>query len=176
MNCKRARSLFSAYLEGALPADLHSDFEAHLTGCSDCSRLLEATRSLAEVWSRLPEVEPPAELSEKLYQIPRQATRLKQEPAAAKKIRFWQFWLNPAFQPVLVSVSVILVFFSLLTFTAPGKSLQKSAALEFRRLYSGVQKTIVKAGVLKDRLDGYRESLMATLEKKNINPSDKPEK
>ncbi|MGB4704090.1 MAG: anti-sigma factor [Candidatus Saccharicenans sp.] len=176
MNCKRARSLFSACLEGELPANLRSEFEAHLTSCPDCSRLLEATRSLAEAWSKLPEIEPPAELREKLYQIPRQADRIKPEPTAAKKIRFWQFWLNPALQPVLVSISVILVLFSLLTFTAPGKSLQKSAALEFRRLYSGVQKTMVKAGVLKDRLDGYRESLMATLEKKNVNPYDNPKK
>ncbi|MBC7350044.1 MAG: zf-HC2 domain-containing protein [Candidatus Aminicenantes bacterium] len=171
MNCQQARLLFSAYLEAELQPGTRSELEAHLKLCSDCSRLLEATRSLELEWSRLPEVELPAELLQKLYLIPETAAARK----ASQKDRFsgWKFWLSPAFQPVLASLTVILVVFSLLTFTTPGRRLKKSAALELRRTYSLAQKTLVKAGVLKDKLDGYRENFIASLEAVNIKQDKK---
>jgi len=99
---------------------------------------------------KVPEIEPPAGLVQKLYLIPETAS-------ARKKTRLsgWKFWLRPAFQPVLTSLTVILVAFSLLTFTTPGKSLKRSATLELRQTYSLARKTLVRAGVLKDKLQGY---------------------
>ncbi len=167
MNCAQAQLLFSAHLEGELQLEVKKELEDHLADCPDCAHLLEAARSLATEWSRLPEIEPPAGLIQKLYLIPETASR-------PEKIRFlsWKLWLSPALQPVLTSLTVILVVFSLLTFTTPGRSLKKSATLELRRTYSLAQKTLVRAGVLKDKLQGYRENFMASLEAKNIYKSE----
>ncbi|MGQ9801139.1 MAG: anti-sigma factor family protein [Candidatus Saccharicenans sp.] len=171
MNCQQARLLFSAYLEAELQPGTKAELEAHLMLCPDCCRLLEATRALETEWSRLPELEPPAGLVQKLYSIPETAAARK----VGQKARFsgWKFWLSPAFQPVLASLTVVLVVFSLLSFTTPGRSLKKSATLELRRTYSLAQKTLVKAGVLKDKLDGYRENFMASLEAVNIKQEKK---
>jgi len=168
MNCDRVQLLFSDYLEGQLQPEVKKELEAHLAGCPDCTRLLEVTRNLAAEWLRLPEIEPPAGLIQKLYLIPETSSRPKKAWSFG-----WRFWLSPAFQPVLTSLTVILVVFSLLTFTTPGRSLKKSAALELRRTYSLAQKTLVRAGVLKDKLQGYRENFIASLEAKNIYKSDK---
>lgn len=168
MNCDRVQLLFSDYLEGELQPEVKKELEAHLSACPDCARLLEATRSLASEWPRLPEIEPPAGLIQKLYLIPETASRPKKAWSFG-----WKFWLSPAFQPVLTALTVVLVVFSLLTFTTPGRSLKKSAALELRRTYSLAQKTLVRAGVLKDKLQGYRENFIASLEAKNIYKSDK---
>lgn len=175
MKCEKVRSLFSAYLEGELRPEARIELERHLALCQDCARLLEATRSLSLEWIRLPEIEPPAELIQKLYLIPQEAAGPK-KASRKEKLFSWKFWLSPAFQPVLTSLTVVMVIFSLLTFTTPGKSLKKSAALELRRTYSLAQKTLVKAGVLKDKLEGYRENFMASLEARNIYHSDKSDK
>ncbi|RFT15341.1 MAG: hypothetical protein OP8BY_0450 [Candidatus Saccharicenans subterraneus] len=167
MNCDKVQLLLSDYLEGELQLGLKRELEDHLSACPDCARLLEATRSLASEWPRLPEIEPPAGLIHKLYLIPETASRRKKAWSFG-----WKFWLSPAFQPVLTALTVVLVVFSLLTFTTPGRSLKKTAALELRRTYSLAQKTLVRAGVLKDKLQGYRENFIASLEAKNIYKSD----
>ncbi|MCX8160905.1 MAG: zf-HC2 domain-containing protein [Candidatus Saccharicenans sp.] len=168
MNCDRIQLLFSAYLEGELQPEAKKELEDHLAVCPDCARLLEATRNLASEWPNLPEIEPPASLIQKLYMIPETASGRQKTWSFG-----WRFWLSPAFQPVLTSVTVVLVVVSLLTFTTPGRSLKKSAALELRRTYSLAQKTLVRVGVLKDKLQGYRENFIASLEAKNIYKSDK---
>ncbi len=172
MNCQKAQLLFSAYLEGELQPVTRKEFEAHLALCQDCARLLEAARGLSAEWSRLPEIEPPADLIQKLYLIPERIPPVG-EAGPKEKFPFWKFWLNPIFQPALVSLTVILVVFSFLTFTTPGRGLKKSAALELRRSYSLAQKTLVKAGLLTDKLQGYRENFIASLEAKNIYKSEK---
>lgn len=171
MNCQQARLLLSTYLEAELQPGIRAQLEDHLKLCPDCSRLLEAIRTLEPEWSRLPELEPPAGLLQKLYLIPETATAKE----AGLKPRFsgWKFWLSPALQPVLASLTVILVVFSLLSFTSPGRSLKKSTALELRRTYSLTRKVLVKAGVLKDKLDGYRENFIASLETINIKQEKK---
>lgn len=168
MNCDRFQPLFSDYLEGELQPEVKKELESHLASCPACARLLEATRNLAPEWPRLPEMEPPAGLIQKLYLIPETSSGRKKAWSFG-----WKFWLSPAFQPVLTALTVVLVVFSLLTFTTPGRSLKKSAALEVRRTYSLAQKTLVRAGVLKDKLQGYRENFIASLEAKNIYKSDK---
>lgn len=171
MNCQQARLLLSAYLEAELQPGTRAQLEDHLKLCSDCSRLLEAIRALEPEWSKLPELELPDELLQKIYLIPETA-RAKN---SGQKSGFsgLKFWLSPAFQPVLTSLTVILVVFSLLSFTTPGRSLKKSTSLELRRTYSLAQKVLVKAGVLKDKLDGYRENFMASLEAMNIKQKKK---
>jgi predicted anti-sigma-YlaC factor YlaD len=171
MNCKEARQLFSAYLEAELKPEETDRLQAHLAQCPDCASLFEVMNNLEQSLKNLPEVEPSAALLNRLYLIPEKAGA---ETKARGRKRFfsWKFWLSPAFQPVLTSVTVILVALSILFFTSPGKSFRKSASLEIHRGYSQAQKLLVKAGILTDKVNGYRENFIASLEAKNIYKSD----
>ncbi|HUM35060.1 MAG TPA: hypothetical protein PKX32_07280, partial [Candidatus Saccharicenans sp.] len=61
---------------------------------------------------------------------------------------------------------------SLLFFTEPGHSVQKSVSLRIHRTYSQVQRVLVKAGVITDRLNGYRESFLASIRSDQLPKSD----
>jgi len=171
MNCQKSRLLFSAYLDGELKLKQKAQLEAHLAGCSECSKLLNITRNLTQELKNLPEIEPSSELLRKLYLIP-ETYPAKQDVSHSKKFSGWKFWLSPALQPILTSLTVVMIALSLLFFTTPGKSIKKSAALEMRRTYSFAQKTLVKAGVIKDTLQGYGENFIASLEARRIYKSE----
>ncbi|MGB9892905.1 MAG: anti-sigma factor family protein [Candidatus Saccharicenans sp.] len=171
MNCCKARQLFSTYLDGELKPKIKTEFEAHLAQCPECLALLEFTRNLSQELKNLPESQPPPALINTLYLIPEKAA--SGEKAEEKKRVFsWKFWLNPVFQPVLTSLTVVLIALSMLFFTTPGRSLKKLAALELRHTYSLAQKTLVKAGVITDKLSGYGQDFIASLEAKSIYKSE----
>jgi len=169
MNCLRYRDLFSAYLEGELSPAAKKELEAHLESCPACSHLFRITAQLGKEIQNLPEVEPPAELLARLYQIPQTAASRQKKVKASFS---WKFWLSPGWQPVLATLTVILVLMSFIFFTTPGKTVKKSAALELHRGYSQAQKLLVRTGLVKDKLDGYRENFLASLEAKNMVKSE----
>lgn len=171
MNCRQARKLFSAYLEAELKPKEVSKLEVHLAGCLECRSLLEAIKNLAPSLQNLPEIEPAPELVNRLYLIP-EKIRTEREKVPEKMPFSWKFWLNPVFQPVLTTLTIILVALSLLFFTSPGKSWRKSAALEIRQGYSQAQKFLVRVGILTDKINGYRENFLASLEVKKIHKSE----
>ena len=43
--CQEIVELITDYLEGAMDADLHASFEAHLAGCPHCTHYLEQIRA-----------------------------------------------------------------------------------------------------------------------------------
>lgn len=169
MNCLSYRKLFSAYLEGELPPEQKQPLEAHLAACSECTRLLDLMRKLTCELRQMPELEPPAELVSRLYRLPEMAAAGQKKPKTAFG---WKFWLNPSWQPVLASLTVLLVALSFIFFTTPGKSVKKAVAFELHRGYSQAQKLMVRTGLIKDRLDGYRQNFLASLETKNIVKSE----
>jgi predicted anti-sigma-YlaC factor YlaD len=171
MNCKETRKLFSAYLEAKLKPEESVRLQAHLAQCPDCSFLLEVIKDLDKSLKNLPEVEPAPGLINKLYLIPEKATARRKLPAL-NRFFGWRFWLNPVFQPVLTSVTVIMVALSILFFASPGKSFRKSASLEIHHGYSQAQKLLVKAGIFTDKVNGYKENFIASLEAKNIFKSE----
>jgi len=161
MNCHQIRENLSAYFEGELSQTRAAKIEAHLAECEQCRRLAQELKSISQSLSSLPAVEPSPALLSKLYSIPDRVA-LESRPVVEERKRVSlisrKFWLSPAFQPVLVSLTVILIVASLLFFTEPGHSVQKSVSFGIHRAYSQVQRVLVKAGVITDRLNGYRES------------------
>jgi hypothetical protein len=62
------RELISAYIDGDLEADDRQLLLAHLAGCDDCRRTLEAYRQIGNRLRALPPVAPPANLREAIFE------------------------------------------------------------------------------------------------------------
>jgi anti-sigma factor RsiW len=54
MSCRELVELVSDYLEGALPAEQHSRFEAHIAGCEHCAAYLRQMRETLALLGTLP--------------------------------------------------------------------------------------------------------------------------
>ena len=55
LTCKEVVELVTDYLEGALPADMRTRFDQHLTGCDPCVVYLEQMRQTITTLGKLPE-------------------------------------------------------------------------------------------------------------------------
>jgi anti-sigma factor RsiW len=64
--CSRIVSLLSDYIDGRLPADVRSDLEQHLGGCSECSAFVGSFRSTVALLQSLNEEDLPEELRVRL--------------------------------------------------------------------------------------------------------------
>jgi anti-sigma factor RsiW len=64
--CPRIVSLLSDYLDGRLPADVRSDLEQHLGGCSECAQFVESFRSTISLLHSLTDDDLPEELRVRL--------------------------------------------------------------------------------------------------------------
>jgi anti-sigma factor RsiW len=53
MNCRELVELVTAYLDGALPADVRAAFEAHLAECPGCAAYLEQMRTTIRILAGL---------------------------------------------------------------------------------------------------------------------------
>jgi anti-sigma factor RsiW len=65
-SCPRIISLLSDYLDGRLPADVRSDLEQHLGGCSECATFVETFRSTVTLLQSLTDEDLPDELRVRL--------------------------------------------------------------------------------------------------------------
>jgi anti-sigma factor RsiW len=54
LSCRALVELVSDYLEGALPPDEHSRFEAHVAGCGNCAAYLRQMRETLALLGTLP--------------------------------------------------------------------------------------------------------------------------
>jgi anti-sigma factor RsiW len=54
LSCRELVELVSDYIEGALPADQHSRFEAHVAGCTNCAAYLRQMRETLALLGTLP--------------------------------------------------------------------------------------------------------------------------
>lgn len=66
MNCSIFKANFSAYLEGELNPEVTAACADHLADCTACSRLVKAYRTGVSGLDRLDEIEPPADLFERV--------------------------------------------------------------------------------------------------------------
>jgi anti-sigma factor RsiW len=64
--CPRIISLLSDYLDGRLPADVRSDLEQHLGGCSECAAFVDTFRSTVTLLQSLTDDDLPDELRVRL--------------------------------------------------------------------------------------------------------------
>ena len=65
-DCPRIVSLLSDYIDGRLPADVRTDLEQHLSGCSECTTFVGTFRSTVALLQSLKEDELPDELRVRL--------------------------------------------------------------------------------------------------------------
>jgi anti-sigma factor RsiW len=65
-DCPRIVSLLSDYLDGRLPADVRSDLERHLGGCTECATFVESFRSTVTLLQSLTDADLPEELRVRL--------------------------------------------------------------------------------------------------------------
>lgn len=61
-DCPRIVTLLSDYIDGRLPADIRSDLETHLSGCSECTAFVGSFRSTVTLLQSLNEDDLPEEL------------------------------------------------------------------------------------------------------------------
>ena len=64
--CPRIVALLSDYLDGRLPADVRTDLEQHLGGCSECARFVDSFRSTISLLHSLSDEDLPEELRVRL--------------------------------------------------------------------------------------------------------------
>lgn len=63
MNCQQVKQVLTAYIDGEFSAAQSLDFERHLAGCPNCSRMSEEERAMALAVAKLaPRFEAPPEL------------------------------------------------------------------------------------------------------------------
>ena len=65
-DCSSILSLLSDYLDGRLPADIRSDLERHLSGCSECAAFVGTFRSTVSLLQSLSEDDLPDALRVRL--------------------------------------------------------------------------------------------------------------
>lgn len=105
----------ASYVLGALPADEHERFAAHLAGCERCRREVASLRPVADTLPlAAPQVAPAPELRERIMRIVRSEVELLAAsgtragaPAPARRGRRWgDLRLSPL--PAVVAASVVL--------------------------------------------------------------------
>jgi hypothetical protein len=66
MNCSNFKIQFSAYIDGGMPDDIRAEAENHLKSCPDCAGMLEAYRTGIIAFRNTAEIEPPADMFERV--------------------------------------------------------------------------------------------------------------
>ena len=161
MTCDKIEGLLTAYADGELSLEEKASIEQHLEVCSDCASLLSFLRSADRTLAVFPEIEPRANLRQKLYAIP-----------AQKKFRLGlDFLLKPSLQPVFAAATVFLIMFSFYMFSPDKNQINKAISRQFHRGYSQFEKLSAKAGSITDSLGAYADNVLVSLKK--INPLSK---
>lgn len=82
MDCKECRALIDAYLDDELTRDVKEQFTAHISSCDACKEELAFAEGVKNTLSSLPEIEVPADFTEKL------SVRLKAEKKHKPFVRY----------------------------------------------------------------------------------------
>lgn len=110
MNCSKLEQLLSAYMESSLRADEKSQVEEHLSGCRNCSELLQEMQSAAALCQSYPTLELEPDLLETilLRTTGRPRTLSFQE-------RFHKYFWGPLLTPRFAAGAVLATLFLALT-------------------------------------------------------------
>jgi len=139
MNCAELDILLCEYVDGTLDAATRAAVELHLDGCPACAELARDSAAAVEFVARAADVEPPAELVNRiLFAAPWQHRK--------SKPRTWLAGLlSPILQPrYAMSFAMTVLCFSLLRGVIPMRSIRPAdlqpskiwAALETRAEYA----------------------------------------
>ena len=102
MRCRKARSLFSAYLEKDISTALNSLLERHMQGCAECSRAYRLFQKMPQLLHGLREEPQDNRFTQEVLQ---QIERLQRYPKSAGLLGWRTTVLRPSFAfAVLVTV------------------------------------------------------------------------
>jgi len=108
MECQQIQERLSAYLEGSLPPAEKALIEQHLKPCQRCQEALADLRKTIEVVQGLPEVEPPAWLTQRVM------ARVRSEAAPRKTIWEKLFYPIPVKLPLeaagVIAIAVVTIY------------------------------------------------------------------
>ncbi|HSR11878.1 MAG TPA: zf-HC2 domain-containing protein [Thermodesulfobacteriota bacterium] len=105
MECRDIREKLSAYREGMVSPEDQALIDEHLVHCGPCSTALYESDLLAETLKRIPEVEPPPGMKQRIM------ARIR-EDAAPKKSVFQKLFYPLHIKVPLQAVATVLVAFS----------------------------------------------------------------
>ena len=97
-NCEQFRELIESYALGALDAEEHAAFDAHLSsGCSDCTKAIEEARWVVSQLAYLaPEQAPSVTLKNRLMQTVRTEATATRRPVLVFRPRTLWTWMGVA--------------------------------------------------------------------------------
>jgi anti-sigma factor RsiW len=98
MNCADVDILLAEYIEGSLSAEQRSAVETHLSGCRACAALAEDSAAAFSFLERIPMVEaPPVLVNKLLFEVANGASRSAMKPSLIRRIL--GAWSEPILQP-----------------------------------------------------------------------------
>ncbi|CEK18131.1 Putative zinc-finger [Chthonomonas calidirosea] len=112
MQCQDALELFSDYVSGDMDKALQAAFEAHLQQCPACREGMQGFRQVWADLDRLPSVEPPPSLHERILAKLDEKPLQRQQP---KLFGSWQLLWRP--QVLAAAALVLIVLLAGLQFT-----------------------------------------------------------
>ena len=120
MNCAELDILLCEYVDGTLDAATRAAVELHLAGCPSCAELARDSAAAVRFLGRAADVEPPAELVNRILFAAPWRENLKSKP------RSWLAGLlSPILQPrYVMSFAMTIVSFSLLRSVIPVRSIR----------------------------------------------------
>ncbi len=108
MNCRRCKSLSSAYLDDHLDGARRSELEAHVADCEACAQELQLLQKMSVALGAEPAASPPAGLAERLTRGALDA------PTAVEPPSFLDRWIPVAWPAAAASaVAATLLLFAL---------------------------------------------------------------
>lgn len=113
MNCADLETLLCDYVDGTLTAGPKSELETHLARCTACAELVRDASAAVAFMERAADVEPPAELLNKIiFQLP----AARQARSQGHGFRgFLRHWLQPVLQPrFAMGMAMTILSFSML--------------------------------------------------------------
>lgn len=159
MTCQRFESLLLDYLEQTIASEDLIEVEKHLKGCSRCAELAGLMRCEVEILRTMPEVEPGNELIGRLLAIPD-----KQSQQKFSIFRFLTGFFNqPAWQPVLATLTVFMIMISFLTQHPRGRSFQKEISRMVHSGYSQVERLYARTGQVTYNVESLASSVFSSI-------------
>ena len=123
MTCVQARSLFSAYLDGAITGKQMFSLDRHLQDCVLCGREYASLRGTQSLLAKMGRAKAPEDLSLKLrLAISREAARIHQPYFGSFRIRFenaLRVFMLPATTGLVATILVFGLLAGLLTSPLP---------------------------------------------------------
>ena len=146
MKCKEAQLLISNYLDGILPIEKEQNFLRHVKSCTKCSRELESTKSLLEMFSLIK----PVEKDTSFYrEIMTGFYRKRGEDRKGSSV-FDRLagWIEPYMKPVLIGLGCAVIILCAVVFT---DLTQREAEFTMQEPEDEIEYLLEEYAILKDR-------------------------